>query len=586
MRRRSEELEGFAGRVAHDLLNPIAAAEMSLAAAERAPTGHEREDGAGGARAAQPGARAPPDRRPARVRAGGRPAGAGRGAAGGRGGRGRRRGAARAARAERGDHHRRRAGAERRRGPLRERRAGEPAVEPAAQRDQAHGRSARGGRCASRVIAARRPRPLRGRGHRAGAAARSCVPQAFDPYVRGAGPPSRAWAWAWRPCAAWSRGTTAATASRRELGDGALFWFELPGGAAGGRRRTTYAPPAARPRAPRPTRPPRRRTEPAALGRRSLAQEERVRELLLVQLERREARVLGGLQHALAGGRAREGGADRRPTARCRCRRRRRSAPAVPGDVELLVAGEHLRPDLRHRVGDQRLARAAPADLLPGGGRPAERAARAGAAQVGSSLPGAGRSALPVEGGFDTSTSPGAAVVDARAQQLERDAAARAERPVGVARLGLEQELGAQERALGVQPVLGVGEAVEPEGVARHRHRLGQRVAALVGDLDASRTAARPAVPIATGLRAGDAAGERDVVALDARVVVGDGDRRRIVGRRTRTSAAAACGAGSAVVARQRARSRSRFSPSQRSTNGDSSVATSCVRTAPCPSVS
>ena len=35
MRRRSEELEGFAGRVAHDLLNPIAAVEMALASAER-----------------------------------------------------------------------------------------------------------------------------------------------------------------------------------------------------------------------------------------------------------------------------------------------------------------------------------------------------------------------------------------------------------------------------------------------------------------------------------------------------------------------------------------------------------------------
>jgi signal transduction histidine kinase len=35
-RRRLEELEGFAGRVAHDLLNPISAAEMSLAAAEHA----------------------------------------------------------------------------------------------------------------------------------------------------------------------------------------------------------------------------------------------------------------------------------------------------------------------------------------------------------------------------------------------------------------------------------------------------------------------------------------------------------------------------------------------------------------------
>ena len=44
-RRRLEELEGFAGRVAHDLLNPISAAEMSLTAAERAaasPSGAER----------------------------------------------------------------------------------------------------------------------------------------------------------------------------------------------------------------------------------------------------------------------------------------------------------------------------------------------------------------------------------------------------------------------------------------------------------------------------------------------------------------------------------------------------------------
>jgi signal transduction histidine kinase len=36
MRRRSEELEGFAGRVAHDLLNPLSAVELSLAAAARA----------------------------------------------------------------------------------------------------------------------------------------------------------------------------------------------------------------------------------------------------------------------------------------------------------------------------------------------------------------------------------------------------------------------------------------------------------------------------------------------------------------------------------------------------------------------
>jgi signal transduction histidine kinase len=42
VRRRSEELEGFAGRVAHDLLNPISAAEMTLAATERGAAGNER----------------------------------------------------------------------------------------------------------------------------------------------------------------------------------------------------------------------------------------------------------------------------------------------------------------------------------------------------------------------------------------------------------------------------------------------------------------------------------------------------------------------------------------------------------------
>jgi signal transduction histidine kinase len=42
MRRRSEELEGFAGRVAHDLLNPLSAVELSLEAAARAD-GSRRE---------------------------------------------------------------------------------------------------------------------------------------------------------------------------------------------------------------------------------------------------------------------------------------------------------------------------------------------------------------------------------------------------------------------------------------------------------------------------------------------------------------------------------------------------------------
>jgi signal transduction histidine kinase len=42
VRRRQEELEGFAGRVAHDLLNPISAAEMAMTAAERAAAGNER----------------------------------------------------------------------------------------------------------------------------------------------------------------------------------------------------------------------------------------------------------------------------------------------------------------------------------------------------------------------------------------------------------------------------------------------------------------------------------------------------------------------------------------------------------------
>ena len=52
VRRRSEELEGFAGRVAHDLLNPIAAVEMSLAAAARSAGPPERVGGR--ARQSQP----------------------------------------------------------------------------------------------------------------------------------------------------------------------------------------------------------------------------------------------------------------------------------------------------------------------------------------------------------------------------------------------------------------------------------------------------------------------------------------------------------------------------------------------------
>jgi len=39
MRRRSEELEGFAGRVAHDLLNPLSAADMAISAAVRVEGG-------------------------------------------------------------------------------------------------------------------------------------------------------------------------------------------------------------------------------------------------------------------------------------------------------------------------------------------------------------------------------------------------------------------------------------------------------------------------------------------------------------------------------------------------------------------
>jgi signal transduction histidine kinase len=46
IRRRSEELEGFAGRVAHDLLNPISAAEMALSLADRENMDPERRAGA------------------------------------------------------------------------------------------------------------------------------------------------------------------------------------------------------------------------------------------------------------------------------------------------------------------------------------------------------------------------------------------------------------------------------------------------------------------------------------------------------------------------------------------------------------
>ena len=214
VRRRSEELEGFAGRVAHDLLNPISAAEMSLAATERGAAGNERMTtlAARGRRSLSRARGA--GRRSVRVRAGGRAPAAGRDHVGGRGGRRRHRGAARA-RARARHHHRRRAG---------DRAAWRCAARAACWR--ACSRIW----CATRSstwAAARAGRSTSGSSPRhdrvrfevedtGPGLPPELVAHVFDPYVRGRRDrPSPGWAWGWRPCAAWSRATTAATASRR-----------------------------------------------------------------------------------------------------------------------------------------------------------------------------------------------------------------------------------------------------------------------------------------------------------------------------------------------------------------------------------
>ena len=213
MRRRSEELEGFAGRVAHDLLNPISAAEMSLAAAERGAAGNERMVALAARASAASTARGRWSTICSRSRRRARGRRAGRDHVRRRGRRRRRRGAARA-RARARHHHRRRA----------------PLVAPVAVR------------CANGVLAslmsnlvrnaikhmgdeprrqvdvrigARRSRPLRGAGHGAGAAARAGFATRSIRTCAAPGRPSRAWAWASRPCGGWSRGMTAATASCR-----------------------------------------------------------------------------------------------------------------------------------------------------------------------------------------------------------------------------------------------------------------------------------------------------------------------------------------------------------------------------------
>ena len=216
VRRRQEELEGFAGRVAHDLLNPISAAEMSLAAAERGAAGNDRMTAlAARGRRSLKRARSLIDDLFAFAQAGARPlpgvstavAETVEGVVE----------ELRAPAAERGITIDGRAAAGAARRALRERRAGEPAVQSAAQRDQAHGQQQApagrrpGQRRATTASASRSRTPGRGcrRSWFRRRSTRTCAAPA---------PRSRVSVWAWRPCAGSPRGTMAVTACRRGRG--------------------------------------------------------------------------------------------------------------------------------------------------------------------------------------------------------------------------------------------------------------------------------------------------------------------------------------------------------------------------------
>ena len=398
MRRRSEELEGFAGRVAHDLLNPIAAVEMALAAAERSDSARRDSAFARGRGSSLHRARRLIDDLLGFAQAGARP----------------------------------QAGAvalvaEVVEGVVEELRL--PALERGITIDVDVPQRSLAVRCANGVLASLvsnlvrnaikhmgdRPRRevwVRVQVH--GARARfevgdtgpglppGLVARAFDPYIRGAGSAEPGLGLGLATVSRLVEGHDGRYGVRSELGAGALFWFELP---------LAPSPHRARERHPsldggtRPARPAQTVAADdsaltAAGAGRSVPQEERVRELLVLDPEGGEARVLGGFQHTQPGGRARVGGADHDRLHR-----------AVvgddigelepPGHVKLLVAGEDLGPDVRHRLADRDLAELR-REILRGHHL---RDARVGAAG-GIRRPPAGRSALPVDGGLDMSTCP------------------------------------------------------------------------------------------------------------------------------------------------------------------------------------
>ena len=225
VRRRQEELEGFAGRVAHDLLNPISAAEMSLAAAERGAAGNDRMTAlsARGRRSLKR-ARSLVDDLFAFAQAGARPA-PGRQHRGRRDRRRRRRGAA-PARGRAWHRHRGRAAAGAARRALRERRAGEPAVQSAAQRDQAHGQQQAP---AGRIRITARHERVRFEVEDTGPGLPpELVPQAFDPYVRGAGTSEPGLGLGLATVRRLAEGHDGRYGVSSRPGEGALFWFELP----------------------------------------------------------------------------------------------------------------------------------------------------------------------------------------------------------------------------------------------------------------------------------------------------------------------------------------------------------------------
>ncbi len=118
------------------------------------------------------------------------------------------------------------AAASARRGALRERRADQPAVEPAAQRDQAHGRQPAP---AGRVRVSPRYDRVRFEVEDTGPGLPpELVPQAFDPYVRGRGTREPGLGLGLATVRRLVEGHDGRYGVASRPGEGSLFWFELP----------------------------------------------------------------------------------------------------------------------------------------------------------------------------------------------------------------------------------------------------------------------------------------------------------------------------------------------------------------------